>query len=74
VADLLRRRLAVILALPPGQPIRDGDNLFELGLDSLMRTEFHHTLEKDLGCAIPLAVVVENPTVGDLVERLLPLL
>ena len=50
------------------QPLRT------LGLDSLMAVEIRHRLQSRLGVSLPLAVLLEGPTVRQLSDRILPLL
>ncbi len=66
----LRERLAAVLKLEPERidPERPIDTM---GLDSLMAIELKNTVETDLGRALPLAALLQGPTLEQLAGRML---
>jgi amino acid adenylation domain-containing protein/FkbM family methyltransferase len=73
VLDYLRRRTAAVLAhdadaLDVEQPLP------ALGIDSLMAIELKNRIESDFAVSIPMAVLLDGPTVAQLTMQLLELL
>ncbi len=66
----LRERLAAVLKLEPARvdPERPIDTM---GLDSLMAIELKNTVETELGSALPLAALLQGPTLEQLAGRML---
>ncbi len=64
----LRGRLARVLKLDPGR-IDTQRPIDTMGLDSLMAIELKNGVETDLGAALPLASLLEGPTLDDLASR-----
>jgi enterobactin synthetase component F len=50
------------------------DDFFELGGDSLVATRLVARLREELGIAVPLLAVFDNPTAGELAAELTPAL
>ena len=66
----LRSRLAQVLRTEPDRVEIDRP-LNTLGLDSLMAIELKNGVESDLGLILPLASLLQGPTLHDLADRLL---
>ncbi len=66
---LVSENVARALGLSP-QQLDPGRPLADLGLDSLMATELRNALGGALGCPIPIASLIESPTVNGLVAQL----
>ena len=74
--DLMVRHFVAALAAVIHQPlsrIDPAESLSRFGLDSLMAIEFKDAIEKALGLAVPLEILLENPNILDLVDRILTL-
>ena len=66
----VQEQIARVLRLPAGQ-IDPQQPLTSFGLDSLMAIEVQHDLETALGVVLPLAEVLQGPTITQLVDDLL---
>lgn len=66
----LRQRLARVMRMPVDE-IDIHESLTQLGLDSLMTLELKNQLEADLQVKIPLAEILEGPSVAQLSDFLL---
>lgn len=66
----LQSVIVKILQLDPANPPRPQDELFELGMDSLMVTEFKYHLETEFSRTFPFPLIFEHSTVEALAERL----
>jgi len=71
--DYLTAELARILGTSPDELDKD-QPLSLVGVDSLMAMELRTNLESQLGVEIPMAFLMEGPTIVSLVSDLLPLL
>jgi acyl carrier protein len=69
--DSVRREVALVMGLPPAQPIDPRQGLFELGLDSLMAIELKGRLELGLGVTLPRTLAFDYPNIEALVSYLL---
>ncbi|MBK8050580.1 MAG: hypothetical protein IPK16_27825 [Anaerolineales bacterium] len=72
IMELLQKQLANVLRTPihtihPEQP------LSELGIDSLMTVELVNRIEVELAVSVPIATLLQGPTLASLTEQLAPL-
>ena len=65
----LMQRLATHAGVEP-ESIHAGDPIARFGLDSLKAMEFARLVERDLGKAIPLTVLLGQATIAELAEGL----
>src|SRR5579864_580610 len=65
----LRRLAAQALGVPAGR-IDLAAPLTRLGLDSLAAVELHYQIERELGAALPMALLLEGASLQELAERL----
>ena len=63
--------MAAVLRLPLEKFTLD-QPLLTLGMDSLVAVELRSRLEADLGLAVPMALFLQDPTVRELTQKLLP--
>ncbi len=73
VATLVQQQLSQVLRTPVHsiglrQPLR------EVGIDSLMTVELVNRIEADLALTLPMAILLQNPTVIDLTAQIVALL
>lgn len=73
VATLLQEQLSHVLRTPI-HTLGLRQPLSELGIDSLMTVELVNRVEAQLGLSLPMATLLENPTITDLTGRILALL
>jgi len=73
LAAFLATQVARVMQLQP-DTIDDAQPLRTLGLDSLMAVEIRNRVQAGLGVSLPLAVLLEGPSVAHLAGRLLPML
>ncbi|SEN18920.1 non-ribosomal peptide synthase domain TIGR01720/amino acid adenylation domain-containing protein [Stigmatella aurantiaca] len=64
----LRSRVAARLRVSP-EELSLQVPITQLGLDSLAAVELSHDIEKGLGVALPMAVLLQGPSVAELAER-----
>ncbi|MCH9650132.1 MAG: SDR family NAD(P)-dependent oxidoreductase [Deltaproteobacteria bacterium] len=62
LAASLRSTLEEVSGLGSPHPVAGSENLFELGLDSLMAVDLRSRLEDQLGVLLPTTFVFDNPT------------
>ncbi len=67
----LRKQIAGVVGIDPEQIAMD-QSLMNLGIDSLMAIELKNTVESRLGLTLPIATLLQGPTVNDLCEQFLP--
>ena len=67
----LYQLVAAVLRLPLKKFTLD-QPLLTLGMDSLVAVELRSRLEADLGLAVPMALFLQDPTVRELTQKLLP--
>jgi acyl carrier protein len=68
--DHVRRQLIAVLGWDSPAQIGSRQKLFDLGVDSITSVELQHSLEKTLGCSLPLTVAFDYPTVEALARFL----
>jgi NAD(P)-dependent dehydrogenase (short-subunit alcohol dehydrogenase family) len=73
LAAFLAVQVARVMQLQPDALDRE-QPLRTLGLDSLMAVEIRNRVQGGLGVSLPLAVLLEGPSVAQLAVRLLPML
>ncbi|HYN20124.1 MAG TPA: condensation domain-containing protein, partial [Thermoanaerobaculia bacterium] len=66
----LRRRIARAVGTGPSRILSDS-HLSELGFDSLMAAELKNALEEEQGISLPLAVLLDGPTLEELARVVL---
>ncbi|MBZ4422338.1 non-ribosomal peptide synthase/polyketide synthase [Myxococcus sp. RHSTA-1-4] len=66
----LRNRVAARLGVAPEEVSLEVP-ITRLGLDSLAAVELSHEIEKGLGVVLPMAVLLQGPSVAELAERVL---
>jgi acyl carrier protein len=66
----LTRHVKRALLMDDSETLGPDDNYFELGLTSLRVTEIKQTLDAELDCDIPNAVLFGSPSVGRLTDHL----
>ena len=64
LAASLRDTLSEVSGLGSNEPVAGSDNLFELGLDSLMAIDLRSRLETELGLSLPTTFVFDHPTLA----------
>ncbi len=69
VMDAVREHLARVLALPPAR-IPPESRLNHLGLDSIMAIELKSAVEKALRVELPMAALLQGPSLSELAEVL----
>jgi len=69
----LQQEVARSLRLDPSQ-LDLQQSLDTVGLDSLMGLELKNRIESDLGVALPIATLMQDPSISQLATRLLALL
>lgn len=70
LADFLAATAAEVLGATPGTIIDPSQDLFELGLDSLMALRLRNAVEARLGISLPPTILFEHPTLAALVKAL----
>jgi acyl transferase domain-containing protein/acyl carrier protein len=70
VESLLRECVARVLMLPPSQ-LDSQVSLGALGLDSLMAVEVRNFVEQRLGVILPMAALLQDPSIARLADQLL---
>ncbi|MCX4448251.1 non-ribosomal peptide synthetase [Streptomyces sp. NBC_01789] len=71
LASHARGLIVRTLGLPGGDSeISDDSSLADLGLDSLRATQLQHAVETDLDVLLPLPLLLDGPTVGEIIDRL----
>jgi NADPH:quinone reductase-like Zn-dependent oxidoreductase/NAD(P)-dependent dehydrogenase (short-subunit alcohol dehydrogenase family)/acyl carrier protein len=70
IREIVDDRLRAVLRMPPDQEIDPARPFRELGLDSLMATEFADALSRDLGRRVPATLVYNHPSTSDVVTFL----
>ncbi|MCB0111658.1 MAG: thioester reductase domain-containing protein, partial [Caldilineaceae bacterium] len=73
VATLLQEQLSQVLRTPV-HTLGLRQPLSELGIDSLMTVELVNRVEAQLGLTLPMAILLENPTIAVLTDRICDLL
>ena len=71
--ESLVAELAAVMQVPP-EEIDQTLPLLQMGLDSLMAVELRGRLERDLERPLPLAMLLDNPSLDQLADRVLALL
>ncbi|MDE1145034.1 MAG: amino acid adenylation domain-containing protein [Azospirillaceae bacterium] len=72
-ADLgafLAATAAEVLGAAPGTAIDPAQDLFELGLDSLMALRLRNAIEARLGISLPATILFDHPTLAGLAQAL----
>jgi acyl transferase domain-containing protein/acyl carrier protein len=57
-----------VLELPRGETIGPDDNLYDLGMDSIMATELLFHIEKALDCSLPMQAMAKSKTIIQIAE------
>ncbi len=73
VATLLQEQLSHVLRTPV-HSLGLRQPLSELGIDSLMTVELVNRIEAQVGLTLPMAILLENPNIADLTDRICDLL
>ncbi len=68
--DLQRRLVAIWQDLLPGVAIGIDDDFFDVGGHSLLAVSLVERIRRETGTALPLAAILEAPTVASLADRL----
>jgi amino acid adenylation domain-containing protein len=69
--DDIERRIADIWSSSLHQPrIGRDDNFFDLGGTSLLLTQVHERMQRDLGRELPITLIFEHPTIRALADHL----
>lgn len=68
------QRVVAVLEAISGVPAQDGDRIASLGIDSLRAVKVGVRLHEEFGVKIPDIVVMQNPTVSELVAKVEALL
>lgn len=71
VARLVREQLGHVLGLAVDQVVEGKRGFFELGLDSLTAVQLRNRLQDKIGSALPVTLILENPSPDKLAEYLL---
>ncbi|MCG5242608.1 amino acid adenylation domain-containing protein [Azospirillum doebereinerae] len=70
LAAFLARTAADALGAAPGTAIAETQDLFELGLDSLMALRMRNAIEGELAVSLPSTILFDHPTIAGLCEAL----
>ncbi|MBB6254968.1 non-ribosomal peptide synthetase/type I polyketide synthase [Nitrospirillum iridis] len=70
LADFLAATAAEVLGATPGAAIDPAQDLFELGLDSLMALRLRNAIEARLGVSLPTTILFDHPTLAGLAQAL----
>ncbi|MBX2802935.1 MAG: SDR family NAD(P)-dependent oxidoreductase [Myxococcales bacterium] len=71
--DHVQQLVSRVLGRGPDQPLSPTEGFFDAGMDSVMATELHQRLQRDLGRELPASLPFDFPTVQRLAEQLLVL-
>jgi len=66
----IQQQLAMVMGFENGDLPELDTGFFEMGIDSLMAVEFKGSLEQKLDIKLPATLLMEVPTIGDLVQEL----
>lgn len=67
---LLREQVRQVLGLSPGDPLDDGESLFDRGFDSLLAVQFRDRLAERLNTAFQATLLFDFPSIRSLAAHL----